>query len=68
MKIVLNRIKDDGGSTLGSLSIDGEVVGFTLEDTFNEPKIYGQTRIPYGVYEIKLRHGTPMDKRYSKKY
>ena len=68
MELELKRLKDDGKGTIGTLSINGEFVSFTLEDTFNEPKVYGKTRIPDGEYELKLRTGSPMANRYKKRF
>lgn len=64
----LIRLQDDGSSTIGNLSINGEFECFTLEDTFNDPKIYGKTRIPAGKYDIKLRKEGSMHGRYSNKF
>ena len=55
MKLKLDRINDDGTSTLGKMSIDGEFECFTIEDTFREKKVQGETRIPAGTYEVKFR-------------
>ena len=49
-----------GGST--------DFLCYTLEDEFRDVKIYGETRIPAGKYEIKLRREGGFHKRYSKKY
>ncbi len=68
MNIKLTRFKDDGKSTLSTISIDKEFFSFGLEDTFNEPKIYGKTRIPAGEYEIKFRDQGGMTKKYKAKY
>jgi len=68
MKIVLDRLRDNGDSTIGTISIDDTFSCFTLEDTFNEPKIMGKTRIPEGEYAIKLRPDSPMATRYSDRY
>lgn len=68
MYMQLVRLKDDGESTVGTLSVDGEFECFTLEDTHNEPKIYGKTRIPAGTYDVKLRREGGMHAKYSNKY
>lgn len=60
--------------TIGKLYIDGEYFCDTLEDTVRdknkngkfdagEYKIYGQTAIPYGKYEVKWTY-SPKYKRY----
>ena len=68
MKIELERLQDNGKSTIGTLKIDTEFEAFSLEDTYHEKKIYGQTRIPSGEYKIILRKEGGMNKRYSAKY
>ena len=47
--------KENGGFTLGELYIDGRKMCETLEDEKRDVKVYGETRIPKGEYEIKLR-------------
>ena len=64
----LIRQKDDGESTVGIILVNGQFECFTLEDTHNEPKVYGQTRIPEGKYEIKLRDEGGMTKKYGQRH
>ena len=63
MKIKLKRIALKKDYTIGKLYIDDVYFCDTLEDTVrdlnkngkfdgNEKKIYGQTAIPYGTYEV----------------
>ena len=68
MFIQLVRLQDNGSSTIGTMHINGTFECFTLEDAHNEPKVYGETRIPSGEYQIKLRDEGGMNKKYSKKY
>lgn len=61
----LKRLQDDGASTLGVLSIDGEFYCYTLEDTHCEVKLKGETRIQAGEYMVDFNeHLTNMTKRY----
>ena len=63
----LQRLKDDGVSTLGSLSIKDDFFCYTLEDTHRDPgeKIWGQTRIPAGEYRIDFKKVvTPKTEQY----
>ena len=59
-------------STLGLIMADlndGKVFRcFTLEDEYREVKVSGETRIPAGKYEIKLRTVGGMHSRYSKRF
>ena len=68
MKLLLDRLKDNKKSTIGILKIDGIWDAFTLEDAYHKEKIYGETRIPEGEYEIILRTEGGMNSAYSKKY
>ena len=68
MLIQLVRLNDDGKSTIGTLSINGAFQCFTLEDTYNEPKVYGKTRVPAGEYRIKLRDAGGMNKKYASRF
>lgn len=55
MRVLLERFGLGRGSTLGELSIDGEHVCYTLEDERRRAKVWGETAIPEGVYELRLR-------------
>jgi len=68
MEIFLQRMKDNTDSTIGAMYINGELECFTLEDTYHETKIPGETRIPEGTYEIKLRNEGGMTKKYASRY
>lgn len=70
MKLLLKRIALRQTYTIGKLYIDGKYVCDTLEDTVRdlnkngkfdncEIKIYGETAIPYGTYEITLKVKSP---------
>jgi len=68
MEILLKTLISDNSGTVGTLEIDGIFKCFTMEDQFNEPKVYGETRIPRGRYKIELRNEGSMTERYAKKY
>lgn len=68
MYIQVLRLVDNGESTVGTMHVNGTFECFTLEDTHNEPKIFGETRIPTGTYEIKLRNEGGMTNKYAAKY
>ena len=74
MKLLVKRVALKPTYTIGKLYIDGEYFCDTLEDTVRdknkngkfdagEYKIYGQTAIPYGKYEVKWTY-SPKYKRY----
>lgn len=41
---------------------------YTLEDTYHEEKVYGETRIPSGQYELKFRTVGGFHSRYLSRY
>lgn len=75
MKILLNRLSDNGCSTLGRLTADGFSC-WTIEDTGRDldhdgkvdEKIWGQTRIPCGTYRIELRTEGEFHEKYKRKF
>lgn len=58
MILTLKRFNHDSQSTQGILLVNGEAECFTLEDEERCVKLSGQTRIPDGEYQIKLREET----------
>lgn len=70
-ELLNRRISSGVEATLGTLfNVDGEpkFLCYMLEDQFNEPKVPGETRIPPGRYEIKLRKEGGMVERYTKRF
>ena len=77
MELLSKRLSTGKESTIGALYErigtglpDSEVQfwAFTMEDQPNEPKVKGETRIPAGRYQIKLRTEGGMHGRYLKKF
>jgi len=68
MRLELLRYSTSDESTLGALLIDGTFACYTLEDAFHVAKIPGQTRIPEGIYDLKLRTEGGMHADYGRKY
>jgi hypothetical protein len=50
-------------STIGELTIDGVHQCFTLEDKVREEKIFGQTAIPAGRYEVTVSFSNHFKKK-----
>ena len=49
--------------------MDDTPLGFVIEDEYREIKVSGETRIPIGVYKLKIReYMTPLTKKYRAKY
>jgi hypothetical protein len=69
MRIVNRRVAHNNDSSLGVLSIDGELKGFVIEDEPREFKVIGETRIPAGIYKVDFKYGvTPLTKEYREKF
>jgi hypothetical protein len=52
---VLKRTDFTQKSSIGTLSLDGKFICYTLEDRTRaqgEPKVYGETAMPYGTYRL----------------
>lgn len=64
MEITLIRIASDADSTLGVMYINGLLQGFTLEDEYRAKKVWGETRIPSGRYQITLRTVGGLHQKY----
>ena len=68
MELTHRRFKSDSNSTIGLLSIDCMFECFVCEDEYRSVKVKGETRIPAGRYEIKLREvTTPKPQKYRNK-
>ncbi|MFX1587734.1 MAG: DUF5675 family protein [Promethearchaeota archaeon] len=66
--LLLNRLYNNGHDTLGILYFfdmnDSLRYCWTLEDEYREVKKYGETRIPAGQYEVRLRTEGGFYRRY----
>ena len=72
MELKVLRFSSQHDSTNGLLfsNTDGrfEFLCYTLEDEYRSSKVRGETRIPAGEYEIKLRTEGGFHQKYTKKY
>lgn len=68
MEIRVKRIKSNKNETLGEFYIDNVFQCYTLEDERRAVKVKGETRIPAGRYEIKLRTVGGTHLRYAKRF
>ncbi len=68
MELILKRFSGADESTLGLIFVTEKFFCYALEDQHNEPKIPGETRIPAGRYQIKLRNEGGMITRYKKRF
>lgn len=74
MRLELYRYSSQKDSTLGLLFLVNDETNkksflcFTLEDEKREVKVYGETRIPEGTYQIKYRKEGGHHIKYSKRF
>lgn len=68
MKLEINTIWESDARTLSEFRMNGLLFCFSLEDGYKDKKIYGETRIPSGIYKVKKRTYGKFFDRYSKKY
>ena len=72
MKLEVVRFSSQTDSTSGLLFEINELgkhfLCYTLEDERRALKVQGETRVPAGVYSIKLRKEGGFNERYTKKY
>tara|TARA_R100000231_G_scaffold31450_1_gene27691 strand:+ start:5766 stop:6242 length:477 start_codon:yes stop_codon:yes gene_type:complete len=74
MRLELYRFSSQNESTLGILYIVNDETNqkdflcFTLEDQKREVKVYGETRIPKGTYQIEYRKEGGYHNKYSKRF
>lgn len=69
MKITVERFLENGITTISRVLIDGIDHGFKgLEDAYHAKKIYGKTRIPAGIYSLKVQNAGHVHSRYSARF
>ena len=72
MKLKVLRFSSQEDSTSGLLFLEEnsklKFLCYTLEDEKRSLKVRGETRVPAGVYQIKLRTEGGHHERYTKKY
>ena len=68
MKINLIRTQFGKDATNGLLFIDEVFECFTLEDQYQDKKVYGETCIPEGTYPVDFRKEGGFHNRYKAKY
>lgn len=62
MILTVSRRKFTENSTIGDLYVDGSFFCYTLEDKVRKNKIYGETAIPLGEYEVILNYSPTFKK------
>ena len=69
-EVTLQRIQQSpsGEETIGKLTMSGRYECWVLEDQHRDVKVKGDTRIPAGRYEIKLRAAGRIHENYLQKF
>lgn len=68
MKIEVLLIAESKNSTLSQIRVDGQFIGFGVEDGYRQPKVYGETRIPDGTYNLLPRKEGKFYDQYRQQY
>ena len=72
MKLKVLRFSSQEDSTSGLLFLEKDekldFLCYTLEDEYRDSKVRGETRVPAGTYEIKLRTEGGFHEKYKKRY
>lgn len=68
MKLTVLRYNSQDDFTQGLLFIDGKFECHTIEDEQRTVKVWGETAIPNGTYEVKLRTEGKFHQNYSSKF
>lgn len=72
MTYLVQRFSSQSNDTLGLFFRRGDVTDqfmcFTLEDEHRATKVRGETRIPAGIYPLRLRTHGGFHERYSNKF
>lgn len=71
MKLEVLRFSSQSDDTLGALfdvTNGRKFLAFTIEDEFRKEKVKGETRVPAGTYQIKLRTVGGFHTKYAEKY
>lgn len=68
MRVKVIRYNDTGNETLGLLYINGKYKCFTLEDEHRDVKVFGETRIPNGIYRLGIRTVGGFHARYTERF
>ena len=64
----LTRLYRNLTTTIGIYSTEGRVICYSLEDEKRTVKLFGKTRIPAEIYEIKFRKEGRINEKYKRMY
>lgn len=55
MLITVKRLISNANETMSAIYVGGALLCYGLEDEYRSKKVAGETRVPAGKYEVKLR-------------
>jgi len=68
MEIKVTRFTSNDNTTLSLVSIDGKFQCFGLEDEYRETKKAAETRIPMGLYKVRLKPTGGLHRKYKERF
>jgi len=68
MKVQLIRYNSENDYTDGMFIVDGKFICYSIEDEHRSKKVWGETCIPNGTYDIALRREGRFHTRYISKF
>lgn len=68
LTLTLQRLHSYNDYSIGLMYVDGKLHSFTLEDEKRSVKVWGDTRIPAGVYNITYRTAGRLHRQYSQQF
>ena len=68
VKCRLDRYLSDDKTTFGKFYVSDELICYIVEDQYNAKKVWGETRIPAGDFEISYRYEGSFHQRYKTKF
>jgi len=68
MEIKVTRFTSTNDATLSIVSIDRKFECFGLEDEYRETKVASETRIPDGLYEVRLKPFGGFHRKYKQRF
>ena len=68
MEIKVIRFTSSKDATLSTVSIDNAFECFGLEDEYREDKVANETRIPMGLYNVRLKPFGGFHRKYKERF
>lgn len=68
MKVKVERFLSNKKATLSKIFVDEVFWFYGLEDEYRTVKVPGETRIPAGIYNLKVRTNCGMNQKYAARF